>query len=58
MATLKIFDIEVLEDEMVYVGNDIRAKDKEHALKILTLMSGGIINEDSEILSFKEKTIH
>ena len=55
---LKIFDIEVLEDDMVYVGNDIRAKDKETALKILTLMSGGIINEDSEILSCEEKTVH
>ena len=55
---VKIFDIEVLEDDMVYVGNDIRAKDKETALKILTLMSGGIINEDSEIISCEEKTIH
>ena len=55
---VKIFDIEVLEDDMVYVGNDIRAKDKEAALKILTLMSGGIINEDSEILSCEEKTVH
>ncbi len=55
---VKIFDIEVLEDDMVYVGNDIRAKDKETALKILTLMSGGIINEDSEILSCEEKTVH
>ena len=55
---VKIFDIEVLEDDMVYVGNDIRAKDKEAALKILTLMSGGIINEDSEILSCEEKTLH
>ncbi len=55
---VKIFDIEVLEDDMVYVGNDIRAKDKETAMKILTLMSGGIINEDSEIISCEEKTIH
>ena len=55
---VKIFDIEVLEDDMVYVGNDIRAKDKETAMKILTLMSGGIINEDSEILSCEEKTVH
>jgi len=58
VMAVKIFDIEVLEDDMVYVGNDIRAKDKETALKILTLMSGGIINEDSEILSCEEKTVH
>ena len=55
---LKIFDIEVLEDDMVYVGSDIRAKDKKAAIQILNLMSGGIITEDSEILKCEEKTLH
>ena len=55
---LKIFDIEVLEDDMGYVGSDIRAKDKKAAIQILNLMSGGIITEDSEILKCEEKTLH
>lgn len=55
---LKIFDIEVLEDDLVYVGSDIRAKDKKAAIQILNLMSGGIITEDSEILKCEEKTLH
>ena len=29
----KIFDIEVIIDDMVYVGKEIRAKDKEAALR-------------------------
>ena len=55
---LKIFDIEVLEDDLVYVGSDIRAKNKKAAIEILNLMSGGVINEESEILKCEEKTIH
>jgi hypothetical protein len=55
---LKIFDIEVLEDDLVYVGSDIRAKNKKAAIEILNLMSGGIITEESEILKCEEKTIH
>tara|TARA_R110001599_G_scaffold294008_2_gene497868 strand:- start:152 stop:325 length:174 start_codon:yes stop_codon:yes gene_type:complete len=55
---VKIFDIEILEDDMVYVGSDIRARNKKAAIEILSLMSGGIITEDSEILKCEEKTIH
>jgi hypothetical protein len=55
---VKIFDIEVLEDDMVYVGSDIRARNKKAAIEILSLMSGGIITEESEILKCEEKTIH
>mgnify|MGYP006243980413 FL=1 len=55
---LKIFDIEILEDDLVYVGSDIRAKNKKAAIEILNSMSGGIITEDSEILKCEEKTIH
>jgi len=55
---LKIFDIEVLEDDLVYVGSDIRAKNKKAAIEILNLMSGGVITEESEILKCEEKTIH
>ena len=55
---VKIFDIEVLEDDMVYVGSEIRARNKKAAIEILSLMSGGIITEESEILKCEEKTIH
>jgi len=54
----KIFDIEILEDDMVYVGSGIRAKDESHALAIMIIISNGMVNEDSEILKFEEKTLH
>lgn len=58
MCHNKIFDIEVLEGDLVYLGKDIRAKNKEHALQIMSIMSNGEINENSEIIFFEERTIH
>ena len=55
---MKLYDIEVLEGDMVYCGTEIKAKDRDQAIQLLILMSGGQINEDSQILSFEEKTIH
>ncbi len=58
MSHNKIFDIEVMVDDMVYVGKEIRAKNKNHALQIMSVMSGGEVNKDSEILYYEERTIH
>ena len=55
---VKIFDIEILEDDMVYVGSGIQAKDESHALAIMIIISNGMVNEDSEIIKFEEKTLH
>lgn len=54
----KIYDIEILEDDMVYIGSGIRAKDESHAIAIMITISGGILSEDSEIIKFEEVTIH
>ena len=54
----KIFDIEVIEGDMVYKGSEIKARNKDHALQIMILMSGGQVTEHSEIISFEEKTLH
>ena len=54
----KIFDIEVIEGDMVYKGTEIKARNKDHALQIMILMSGGQVTEHSEIISFEEKTLH
>lgn len=58
MSHNKIFDIEVMVDDMVYVGKEIRAKNKNHALQIMSVMSGGEVSKDSEILYYEERTIH
>ena len=54
----KIFDIEVIIDDMVYVGKEIRAKDKEAALKIMSIMSGGEVTTQSEIIHLEERMVH
>ena len=45
-------------DDMVYAGKEIRAKNKNHALQIMSVMSGGEVNKDSEIIYYEERTIH
>ena len=54
----KIFNIEVIIDDMVYVGKEIRAKDKEAALKIMSIMSGGEVTTNSEIIHLEERMVH
>ena len=58
MSHHKIFDIEVIVDDMVYVGKEIKARNKNHAMQIMSLMSGGEVTEDSEIIYYEERTIH
>jgi len=56
--TIKLYNLEVLVDDLVYVGSEIRAKSQEEAIKILGIISGGEVTEDSEVLSCEEKTLH
>ena len=58
MSHNKIFDIEVIVDDMVYVGKEIKARNKNHAMQIMSLMSGGEVTEDTEIIYYEERTIH
>ena len=58
MSHHKIFDIEVIVNDMVYVGKEIKAKDRNHAMQIMSVMSGGEVTQDSEIIYYEERTIH
>ena len=55
---IKLYNLEVLVDDLVYVGSEIRAKSQEEAIKILGIISGGEVTENSEVLSCEEKTLH
>lgn len=48
----------MLEGDMVYVGKEIKAKTKDDALKIMSLMSNGEVNANSEIIFIEEKELH
>jgi cytochrome c-type biogenesis protein CcmE len=56
--TIKLYNLEVLVDDLVYVGSEIRAKSQEDAIRILGIISNGEVTEDSEVLSCEEKTLH
>ena len=58
MSHHKLFDIEVIVDDIVYVGKEIRAKDRNHAMQIMSVMSGGQVTQDSEIIYYEERTVH
>ena len=55
---IKLYNLEVLVDDLVYVGSEIRAKSQEAAIRILGIISNGEVTDDSEILSCEEKTLH
>jgi|TARA_R110000744_G_scaffold269782_3_gene383110 hypothetical protein len=56
--TIKLYNLEVLVDDLVYVGSEIRAKSQEDAIRILGIISNGEVTENSEVLSCEEKTLH
>ena len=55
---LKLYDLEVLADDRVYMGFDIRAKSLKEALDIMRLVYDTEISLDSEIIHCEEKAIH
>jgi len=52
------FDLEFLEDDMIYTAQGIKARDLEHAKELVLCFLADVINEDSELLSHEETTIH
>ena len=56
----KYFDLEFLDatGEMIYTAQGIKAKNLEHAREIVLCFLSDFIDEDSELLSHEETTIH
>ena len=57
MSQPKIYNIEVLEGDMIFEGTDITAESEEQALRILEIMTGGQITPFSEIIKIETHTI-
>jgi|TARA_A100001515_G_C4554242_1_gene204496 hypothetical protein len=58
MCQHKIYNLEVLEGDLVYIAKDIMARNQDHALQILTILSGGEIKEDSKVIFIEEQRLH
>ena len=57
MSQPKIYNIEVLEGDMIFEGTDITAESEEQALRILEIMTGGQITQFSETIKLEVNTI-
>ena len=57
MSHPKIYNIEVLEGDMIFEGTDITAESEEQALRILEIMTGGQITPFSEIIKLEVHSI-
>ena len=54
----KIFNLEVLEGDMVYVGKERQAQPPDAAFRIMSLMPHGEDKANSEIIFIEEKELH
>jgi len=56
----KYYDLEFLDDQgdMVYTAQGIKAKNLEHAREIVLCFLSDFIDEESELISHEETTIH
>ncbi|BAQ90392.1 hypothetical protein [uncultured Mediterranean phage uvMED] len=52
----KIYDLEFLDGDFIYVGSDIKAKNLEEAKRVAMVFLQ--IPPDSELISCKETLIH
>jgi hypothetical protein len=57
MSHPKIYNIEVLDGDMIYEGKEITAESEEQALRILEIMTGGQITPFSEIIKLEVHSI-
>ena len=57
MSHPKIYNIEVLDGDMIYEGKEITAESEEQALRILEILTGGQITPFSEIIKIEAHTI-
>tara|TARA_R110002110_G_scaffold173893_2_gene376823 strand:- start:5493 stop:5675 length:183 start_codon:yes stop_codon:yes gene_type:complete len=53
----KLYDLEILKGDYIYIGSDIKAKSIEEAIAIMKIVYDSDIDEESEIIHFEEKTI-
>tara|TARA_R100000482_G_C5079609_1_gene125379 strand:- start:262 stop:444 length:183 start_codon:yes stop_codon:yes gene_type:complete len=52
----KLYDLEFLDGDYIYVGSDIKAKNLEEAKRVALVFLN--IPEDSELISSRETWIH
>lgn len=58
VADNKVYSVEILQGDMVYVANDVLAKDIDEVKGLMSLFFNLDLDNDSEVLSIKEDLVH
>jgi len=54
----KLYHLEFLEGDEIYVGSEIPAKNEEEAIQIARFMFGTKLSKDSELILIEQATVH
>ena len=54
----KVYHLEFLEGDQIYVGSEIPAKTEEQAIEIARFMFGTKLSKDSELILIEQATSH
>ncbi|MGB1508759.1 MAG: hypothetical protein ACPG8T_01460 [Paracoccaceae bacterium] len=58
VADNKVYSVEILQGDMVYIANDVLAKDIDEVKGLMSLFFNLDLDNDSEVLSIKEDLVH
>ena len=58
VADNKVYSVEILQGDMVYIANDVLAKDIDEVKGLMSLFFNLDLDYDSEVLSIKEDLVH
>ena len=54
----KVFNVEILQGDMVYVANDVLAKDVEEVKGLMSIFFDLDLDDDSEVILLEENLVH
>ena len=54
----KYYDLEVLAGDTIYSAYELKARSFDQALKIMQVLCDETISKDSEVIYYREQTIH
>jgi len=54
----KVFNVEILQGDMVYIANDVLAKDVEEVKGLMSIFFDLDLDHDSEVILLEENLVH
>ncbi len=54
----KVFNVEILQGDMIYVANDVLAKDVEEVKGLMSIFFDLDLDDDSEVILLEENLVH